>query len=59
MLVVGPHFGGRDEPVIERLAIVALEVDNLAANMMAAVASAVLLNLVAERELEKARLEDS
>ncbi|QQV78745.1 recombinase zinc beta ribbon domain-containing protein [Sphingomonas aliaeris] len=47
----------QDQSAIERLAIVAREIDNLAANMLAAVASPTLLKLLAERESEKARLE--
>jgi site-specific DNA recombinase len=47
----------RDQAVTERLTIVAREIDNLAANMLAAVASPVLLKLLAKRESEKARLE--
>jgi hypothetical protein len=39
------------------LAIVAREIDNLAANMLAAVASPALLKLLAEYESEQARLE--
>lgn len=46
----------QDQSVIERLAIVTREIDNLAANMLAAVASPALLKLLADREAEKARL---
>ena len=47
----------QDQSVIDRLAIVVREIDNLAANMLEAVASPTLLKLLAERESEKARLE--
>ena len=47
----------QDQLVIDRLAIVTREIDNLAANMLAAVASPDLLKLLAHREAEKARLE--
>jgi hypothetical protein len=47
----------QDQSVIDRLAIITREIDNLAANMLAAVASPALLKLLADREAEKARLE--
>ena len=47
----------QDQLVIDRLAIVTREIDNLAANMLAAVASPALLKLLAHRKAEKARLE--
>jgi site-specific DNA recombinase len=47
----------QDQSVIERLAVITREIDTLAANMLAAVASPALLNLLADREAEKARLE--
>ncbi len=47
----------RDEAATDRLAVVEREIDNLAANMLTAVASPTLLKLLAEREAEKARLE--
>ncbi len=47
----------RDEAATDRLAVVAQEIDNLAANMLTGVASPTLLKLLAEREAEKARLE--
>ncbi|BCA63680.1 hypothetical protein HMP09_2914 [Sphingomonas sp. HMP9] len=46
-----------DQLVIDRLAVVTREIDALAANMLAAVASPTLLKLLSERETEKARLE--
>jgi site-specific DNA recombinase len=47
----------QDQSVIERLTIVTREIDNLAANMLAAVASPALLKLLADREAERSRLE--
>ena len=47
----------KNQPVIERLTVVTREIDTLAANMLAAVASPALLKLLADREAEKARLE--
>jgi hypothetical protein len=47
----------QNEAITDRLAKVAREIGNLAANMLATVASPALLKLLAERESEKARLE--
>ncbi|WP_413071687.1 recombinase family protein [Sphingomonas sp. 1P08PE] len=47
----------RDQQSTERLATVTREIDNLAANMLTGVASPTLLRLLADREAEKARLE--
>jgi site-specific DNA recombinase len=46
-----------DQSVIERLAVVTREIDMLAANMLAAVASPALQKLLGDREAEKSRLE--
>jgi site-specific DNA recombinase len=48
---------GKNQSVIERLTVVTREIDTLAVNMLAAVASPALLKLLANRESEKARLE--
>ncbi|WP_457355133.1 recombinase family protein [Sphingomonas sp. UYP23] len=40
-----------------RLTVIQLEIDNLAVNMLSGVASPTLLNMLGEREVEKARLE--
>ncbi len=47
----------QDRSIIDRLAVVTREIDTLAANMLAAVASPALLKLLGDREAEKARLE--
>ena len=47
----------QDQSIIDRLAVVTREIDTLAANMLAAVASPALLKLLGDRESEKARLE--
>lgn len=47
----------KDQSAIERLAVVTREIDTLAANMLAAVASPALLTLLADRAAEKAGLE--
>ncbi len=47
----------RDEAATVRLAVIAHEIDNLAANMLTAVVSPTLLKLLSEREAEKVRLE--
>ncbi len=47
----------QDQSLIDRLAVVTREIDTLAANMLAAVASPTLLRLLADREAEKSRLE--
>ncbi len=47
----------QDQSIIDRLAVVTREIDTLAANMLAAVASPALLKLLGDREAEKARLE--
>ena len=46
-----------DQSVIDRLAGVTREIDMLAANMLAAVASPALLKLLGDREAENSRLE--
>jgi site-specific DNA recombinase len=48
---------GKNQSVIERLTVVTREIDTLAVNMLAAVASPALLKLLADREAEKMRLE--
>ncbi|WP_162236841.1 recombinase family protein [Sphingomonas sp. Leaf208] len=47
----------QDQSIIDHLAVVTREIDTLAANMLAAVASPALLKLLGDREAEKARLE--
>jgi site-specific DNA recombinase len=47
----------QDRSIIDRVAVVTREIDMLAANMLAAVASPALLKLLGDREAEKARLE--
>jgi site-specific DNA recombinase len=47
----------QDQSVIDRLAVVTHEIDTLAVNMLAAVASPALLQLLGDREAEKSRLE--
>ncbi len=47
----------QDRSIIDRLAVGTREIDTLAANMLAAVASPALLKLLGDREAEKARLE--
>ncbi|MDN4634529.1 recombinase family protein, partial [Sphingomonas sp. PsM26] len=47
----------KNQSVIERLSVVTREIDTLAVNMLAAVASPALLKLLADREAEKTRLE--
>ena len=46
-----------DDEASARLTVVKREIDNLAANMLLGVASPTLLNMLGEREVEKARLE--
>jgi site-specific DNA recombinase len=48
----------KNQSVIERLTVVTREIDTLAVNMLAAVASPALLKLFADREAEKTRLEE-
>jgi hypothetical protein len=47
----------RDQAVIDRLAVVTYEIDNLAVNMLTGLQSPTLLKLLGDREAEKARLE--
>ena len=47
----------QDQSIIDRLAVVTREIDTLAANMLASMASPALLKLLGDREAEKARLE--